>query len=361
MKKVMLTGDRPTGRLHVGHYVGSLRRRVELQNTGDFDDIFIMIADAQALTDNADNPEKVRQNIIEVALDYMACGLNPEKSTLFIQSQVPELTELSFYYMNLVTVSRLQRNPTAKNEIKMRNFEASIPVGFFTYPISQAADITAFKATVVPVGEDQLPMLEQTKEIVHKFNSVYGDTLIDPKILLPENEACLRLPGIDGKAKMSKSLGNCIYLSEESEDIKKKVFSMFTDPNHIRVEDPGSLEGNTVFTYLDAFCKPEYFAEFLPEYQNLDELKAHYQRGGLGDMKVKRFLNNVLQAELEPIRNRRKELQKDIPAIYEILKKGSEKAEAVAAQTLKEVKDAMKINYFDDKALIEAQAERFSK
>ena len=359
MKKVMLTGDRPTGRLHVGHYVGSLRRRVELQNTGDFDDIFIMIADAQALTDNADNPEKVRQNIIEVALDYMACGLDPEKSTLFIQSQVPELTELSFYYMNLVTVSRLQRNPTVKNEIKMRNFEASIPVGFFTYPISQAADITAFKATVVPVGEDQLPM--QTKEIVHKFKSVYGDTLIDPKILLPENEACLRLPGIDGKAKMSKSLGNCIYLSEESEDIKKKVFSMFTDPNHIRVEDPGSLEGNTVFTYLDAFCKPEYFAEFLPEYQNLDELKAHYQRGGLGDMKVKRFLNNVLQAELEPIRNRRKELQKDIPAIYEILKKGSEKAEAVAAQTLKEVKDAMKINYFDDKALIEAQAERFSK
>ena len=361
MKKVMLTGDRPTGRLHVGHYVGSLRRRVELQNTGDFDDIFIMIADAQALTDNADNPEKVRQNIVEVALDYMACGLDPEKSTLFIQSQVPELTELSFYYMNLVTVSRLQRNPTVKNEIKMRNFEASIPVGFFTYPISQAADITAFKATVVPVGEDQLPMLEQTKEIVHKFNSVYGDTLIDPKILLPENEACLRLPGMDGKAKMSKSLGNCIYLSEESEDIKKKVFSMFTDPNHIRVEDPGSLEGNTVFTYLDAFCKPEYFAEFLPEYQNLDELKAHYQRGGLGDMKVKRFLNNVLQAELEPIRNRRKELQKDIPAIYEILKKGSEKAEAVAAQTLKEVKDAMKINYFDDKALIEAQAERFSK
>lgn len=361
MKKVMLTGDRPTGRLHVGHYVGSLRRRVELQNTGDFDDIFIMIADAQALTDNADNPEKVRQNIIEVALDYMACGLDPEKSTLFIQSQVPELTELSFYYMNLVTVSRLQRNPTVKNEIKMRNFEASIPVGFFTYPISQAADITAFKATVVPVGEDQLPMLEQTKEIVHKFNSVYGDTLLDPKILLPENEACLRLPGIDGKAKMSKSLGNCIYLSEESEDIKKKVFSMFTDPNHIRVEDPGSLEGNTVFTYLDAFCKPEYFAEFLPEYQNLDELKAHYQRGGLGDMKVKRFLNNVLQAELEPIRNRRKELQKDIPAIYEILKRGSEKAEAVAAQTLKEVKDAMKINYFDDKALIEAQTERFSK
>ena len=361
MKQVILTGDRPTGRLHVGHYVGSLKERVRLQNSGDYDEIFIMIADAQALTDNAEHPEKVRQNIIQVALDYLACGIDPAKSTIFIQSMVPELTELTFYYMNLVTVARVQRNPTVKSEIQMRNFEASIPVGFFTYPISQAADITAFKATVVPVGEDQLPMLEQTKEIVHKFNSVYGDTLIDPKILLPENEACLRLPGIDGKAKMSKSLGNCIYLSEESEDIKKKVFSMFTDPNHIRVEDPGSLEGNTVFTYLDAFCKPEYFAEFLPEYQNLDELKAHYQRGGLGDMKVKRFLNNVLQAELEPIRNRRKELQKDIPAIYEILKKGSEKAEAVAAQTLKEVKDAMKINYFDDKALIEAQAERFSK
>ena len=361
MKQVILTGDRPTGRLHVGHYVGSLKRRVDLQNSGKYDEIYIMVADAQALTDNAEHPEKVRQNIMQVALDYLACGIDPEKSTIFIQSMVPELTELTFYYMNLVTVARVQRNPTVKAEIKMRNFEASIPVGFFTYPISQAADITAFKATVVPVGEDQLPMLEQTKEIVHKFNSVYGDTLIDPKILLPENEACLRLPGIDGKAKMSKSLGNCIYLSEESEDIKKKVFSMFTDPNHIRVEDPGSLEGNTVFTYLDAFCKPEYFAEFLPEYQNLDELKAHYQRGGLGDMKVKRFLNNVLQAELEPIRNRRKELQKDIPAIYEILKKGSEKAEAVAAQTLKEVKDAMKINYFDDKALIEAQAERFSK
>ena len=291
----MLTGDRPTGRLHVGHYVGSLRRRVELQNTGEFDDIFIMIADAQALTDNADNPEKVRSNIIEVALDYLACGLDPEKSTLFIQSQIPQLCELSFYYMNLVTVSRLQRNPTVKTEIKMRNFETSIPVGFFTYPISQAADITAFKATTVPVGEDQMPMIEQTKEIVHKFNSVYGDTLIDPKILLPENQACLRLPGIDGKAKMSKSLGNCIYLSEEPEEIKKKVFSMFTDPTHIRVEDPGKLEGNTVFTYLDAFCRPEYFAEFLPEYSDLDELKAHYTRGGLGDVKVKKFLNNVLQ------------------------------------------------------------------
>ena len=359
--KIILTGDRPTGKLHVGHYVGSLKRRVELQNSGEFDKIFIMIADAQALTDNADNPAKIRDNIMEVALDYLSVGLDPAKSNIFIQSHVAELTELTFYYMNLVTVSRLQRNPTVKAEIQMRNFETSIPMGFFNYPISQAADITAFKATTVPVGEDQLPMLEQTKEIVHKFNAVYGETLVDPEILLPSNKACLRLPGIDGKAKMSKSLGNCIYLSEESEDIKKKVFSMFTDPNHIRVEDPGSLEGNTVFTYLDAFCKPEYFAEFLPEYQNLDELKAHYQRGGLGDMKVKRFLNNVLQAELEPIRNRRKELQKDIPAIYEILKKGSEKAEAVAAQTLKEVKDAMKINYFDDKALIEAQAERFSK
>ena len=356
----MLTGDRPTGRLHVGHYVGSLRRRVELQNQGGFDDMFVMIADAQALTDNADNPEKVRQNIIEVALDYLACGLDPEKVTLFIQSQIPELCELSFYYMNLVTVSRLQRNPTVKSEIKMRNFEASIPVGFFTYPISQAADITAFKATTVPVGEDQLPMLEQTKEIVRKFNSVYGDTLIEPDILLPENQACLRLPGIDGKAKMSKSLGNCIYLSEEPDEIQKKVFIIFTDPTHIKVSDPGKLEGNTVFTYLDAFCRPEYFEEFLPEYTCLQELKDHYTRGGLGDMKVKRFLNNVIQAELEPIRNRRKEYQKDIPYVYEILKKGSEKAEARAAQTLSEVKAAMKINYFDDAELIQSQAERFS-
>ncbi|HJC34781.1 tryptophan--tRNA ligase [Mediterraneibacter glycyrrhizinilyticus] len=361
MKKIMLTGDRPTGKLHVGHYVGSLRRRVELQNTGDFDDIFIMIADAQALTDNADNPEKVRQNIIEVALDYLACGLDPEKSTLLIQSQIPELCELSFYYMNLVTVSRLQRNPTVKSEIQMRNFEASIPVGFFTYPISQAADITAFKATVVPVGEDQMPMLEQTKEIVHKFNSVYGETLVEPKILLPDNEACMRLPGIDGKAKMSKSLGNCIYLSEEPEDIKKKVFSMFTDPTHIRIEDPGKLEGNTVFTYLDAFCRPEYFPEFLPEYNDLDELKEHYKRGGLGDMKVKRFLNNVLQSELEPIRKRRKEWQKDIPAVYEILRKGSEKAEKVAADTLKDVKAAMRINYFDDEELIKMQSAKYTE
>ena len=360
MGKIILTGDRPTGKLHVGHYVGSLKRRVELQNSGKFDDIFIMIADAQALTDNADNPEKVRQNIIEVALDYLACGLEPEKSTLFIQSQIPELCELSFYYMNLVTVSRLQRNPTVKSEIQMRNFEASIPVGFFTYPISQAADITAFQATTVPVGEDQLPMLEQTKEIVRKFNSVYGDTLTEPEILLPDNKACLRLPGTDGKAKMSKSLGNCIYLSEEPEEIQKKVFSMFTDPTHIKVSDPGKLEGNTVFTYLDAFCKDEYFAEFLPEYACLQELKDHYTRGGLGDMKVKRFLNSVLQAELEPIRNRRKEYQKDIPYVYEILRKGSEKAEAVAAETLKDVKEAMKINYFDDAELIQSQTERFS-
>lgn len=359
MGKIMLTGDRPTGRLHVGHYVGSLKRRVELQNTGDFDEMFVMIADAQALTDNADNPEKVRQNIIEVALDYLACGLDPEKCTLFIQSQIPQLCELSFYYMNLVTVSRLQRNPTVKSEIQMRNFEASIPVGFFTYPISQAADITAFKANVVPVGEDQLPMLEQTKEIVRKFNSVYGDTLVEPEIILPENQACLRLPGTDGKAKMSKSLGNCIYLSEEPDEIQKKVFSMFTDPTHIKVSDPGKLEGNTVFTYLDAFCRPEYFAEFLPDYANLQELKDHYTRGGLGDMKVKRFLNNVLQAELEPIRNRRKEYQKDIPYVYEILKKGSEKAEAVAEKTLQEVKASMKINYFNDQELIAAQAEKF--
>ena len=361
MGKIMLTGDRPTGKLHVGHYVGSLRRRVELQESGGFDDIFIMIADAQALTDNADNPEKVRQNIIEVALDYLACGLDPEKSTLFIQSQVPELCELSFYYMNLVTVSRLQRNPTVKSEIQMRNFEASIPVGFFTYPISQAADITAFQATTVPVGEDQLPMLEQTKEIVRKFNSVYGDTLVEPEILLPDNQACMRLPGIDGKAKMSKSLNNCIYLSEEPDEIKQKVFSMFTDPTHIRIEDPGKLEGNTVFTYLDAFCRPEYFLEFLPDYTSLDELKEHYKRGGLGDMKVKRFLNAVLQAELEPIRNRRKEYQKDIPYVYEILRKGSEKAERRAAKTLQDVKAAMKINYFDDAELISSQAERFQK
>lgn len=359
MKQVILTGDRPTGRLHVGHYVGSLKERVKLQNSGDYDEVYIMIADAQALTDNADNPEKVRQNIVEVALDYLACGLDPKVSTLFIQSMVPELTELSFYYMNLVTVSRLQRNPTVKAEIQMRNFEASIPVGFFTYPISQAADITAFKATVVPVGEDQMPMLEQTKEIVHKFNAVYGETLVDPKIMLPDNQACMRLPGIDGKAKMSKSLGNCIYLSDTEADVKKKVMSMFTDPNHLRVEDPGKVEGNPVFIYLDAFCKDEYFAEFLPDYANLDELKAHYTRGGLGDVKVKKFLNNVMQAELAPIRERRMQWEKDIPTVFDILKEGSEKAEKVAAETLAEVRRSMKINYFEDKALIKEQVEKY--
>ena len=346
MKQVILTGDRPTGRLHVGHYVGSLARRVQLQNSGKFDEIYIMIADAQALTDNAEHPEKVRQNILQVALDYLACGLDPEKSTIFIQSMVPELTELTFYYMNLVTVSRVQRNPTVKSEIQMRGFETSIPVGFFCYPISQAADITAFRATAVPVGEDQLPMLEQCKEIVHKFNTVYGETLTDPQIILPDNQACLRLPGIDGKAKMSKSLGNCIYLSDESEDIRKKIMSMFTDPNHLRVQDPGRTEGNPVFIYLDAFCRPEHFAEFLPEYQNLDELKAHYQRGGLGDVKVKKFLNNVMQAELTPIRERRKAWEARIPDIYDILKAGSAVAEKKAAETMTAVKKAMQIDYF---------------
>ena len=359
MKKIILTGDRPTGRLHVGHYVGSLRRRVELQNSGEFDKILIMIADAQALTDNADNPEKVRQNIIEVALDYLSCGLDPTRSTLLIQSQIPELTELSFYYMNLVTVSRLQRNPTVKSEIQMRNFETSIPVGFFTYPISQAADITAFRATTVPTGEDQEPMIEQTKEIVRKFNAVYGETLVEPEILLPNNKACLRLPGIDGKAKMSKSLGNCIYLSDPADEVKKKVMSMFTDPNHLQVSDPGRVEGNPVFIYLDAFCRDEHFAEFLPDYQNLDEMKAHYTRGGLGDVKVKKFLVNVLQESLEPIRQRRKEFEKDIPEIYRILKKGSEDAREIAAQTLSDVKAAMKINYFDDEELIRVQSEKY--
>ena len=359
MKKIILTGDRPTGKLHIGHYVGSLKRRVELQNSGEFDEIFIMIADAQALTDNADNPEKVRQNIIEVALDYLSCGLDPANSTLFIQSQIPELTELSFYYMNLVTVARLQRNPTVKSEIAMRNFEASIPVGFFTYPISQAADITAFKATTVPVGEDQEPMIEQTREIVRKFNSVYGDALVEPEILLPDNQACLRLPGTDGKAKMSKSLGNCIYLSDTEADVKKKVMSMYTDPNHIQVSDPGQIEGNTVFTYLDAFCKADAFEKYLPDYKNLDELKDHYKRGGLGDVKVKKFLNSVLQEELAPIRARRKEYEANIPYVYQILKEGSEKAERVAADTLAGVKRAMKINYFDDMELIAAQAEKY--
>lgn len=359
MGKIILTGDRPTGRLHIGHYVGSLKRRVELQNSGEFEKIFIMIADAQALTDNADNPEKVRQNIIEVALDYLACGLDPKKSTLFIQSQVPELCELAFYYMNLVTVARLQRNPTVKSEIQMRKFENSIPVGFFTYPISQASDITAFKATIVPVGEDQEPMIEQTREIVRKFNSIYGETLVEPEVLLPDNKSCLRLPGTDGKAKMSKSLGNCIYLSDEAEDVRKKVMSMYTDPNHIRIEDPGNVEGNTVFTYLDCFCKDEQFAKYLPDYANLDELKDHYKRGGLGDVKIKKFLNAVLQEELEPIRERRKEFQKDIPYVYQVLKEGSEIAQATAAQTLAEVKQAMKINYFDDVELIASQVERF--
>ena len=352
MKQVILTGDRPTGRLHVGHYVGSLKERVKLQNSGKFDEIYIMIADAQALTDNAEHPEKVRQNILQVALDYLACGIDPEKATIFIQSMVPELTELSFYYMNLVTVSRVQRNPTVKAEIQQRNFEASIPVGFFCYPISQAADITAFRATAVPVGEDQMPMIEQCKEIVHKFNSVYGETLTDPKIVLPGNQACLRLPGIDGKAKMSKSLGNCIYLSDEADDIRKKVMSMFTDPNHLRVEDPGQVEGNPVFIYLDAFSRPEHFAEFLPEYQNLDELKAHYSRGGLGDVKVKKFLNNVLQAELAPIRERRKMWESRIEDVYDLLKVGSEKARETAASTLHDVRHAMKIDYFEDNNLL---------
>ena len=358
--KIILTGDRPTGRVHLGHYVGSLKRRVELQNSGEFDKIFIMIADAQALTDNADNPEKVRQNIIEVALDYLSCGLDPSKTNIFIQSQIPQLTELTFYYMNLVTVSRLQRNPTVKSEIQLRNFEASIPVGFFTYPISQTADITAFKATTVPVGEDQEPMLEQAREIVRKFNSIYGETLVEPDILLPDNKACLRLPGTDGKAKMSKSLGNCIYLSDTPEEVKRKVMSMYTDPDHIRVEDPGKIEGNCVFTYLDAFSSEEDFKEFLPDYNNLDELKDHYRRGGLGDVKVKKFLNNVLQKQLEPIRNKRHEYEKDIPGVYEILRKGTEAAYEAAQQTLNEVKASMKINYFDDAQLIKVQSEKYS-
>ena len=360
-EKVILTGDRPTGRLHIGHYVGSLRRRVELQNEGDFKKMFVFIADAQALTDNIDNPEKVRQNVIEVALDYLACGLDPEKVTLFIQSQIPELCELSFYFMDLVSVSRLQRNPTVKSEIQMRGFESSIPVGFFTYPISQAADITAFRATTVPAGEDQKPMIEQATEIVRRFNYIYGETLVEPAIMLPNNAACLRLPGTDGKAKMSKSRGNCIYLSETADEVQKKVMSMYTDPEHIHVADPGHIEGNTVFTYLDAFCRPEHFERYWNEYANLDEVKAHYQRGGLGDMKVKRFLNNILQEELEPIRARRKEYEKDIPAIYDMLKKGCEEAREVAAQTLADVRRAMKNDYFNDAALIQEQAKRFSE
>lgn len=360
-EKVILTGDRPTGRLHIGHFVGSLRRRVELQNTGDYKQMFVFIADAQALTDNMDNPEKVRQNVIEVALDYLACGLEPEKVTIFIQSQIPELCELTFYYMDLVTVSRLQRNPTVKTEIAMRGFEQSMPVGFFTYPVSQAADITAFRATTVPVGEDQKPMIEQTTEIVRRFNYIYGDTLVEPSIMLPENAACLRLPGTDGKAKMSKSLGNCIYLSDTADEVWQKIRSMYTDPTHLRVDDPGHLEGNTVFTYLDAFCRPEHFAAYWPEYENLDALKAHYTRGGLGDMKVKKFLNEILQETLDPIRRQRKEWQKDIPAVYDILRHGTQQARAVAAGTLDDVRRAMKINYFDDSDLIAEQARRFAE
>ena len=363
MSKIILTGDRPTGRLHIGHYVGSLRQRVELQNSGEFDKIYIMIADAQALTDNFENPEKVRQNVIEVALDYLAVGLDPAKATLFIQSQISELTELTFYYMNLVTVARLQRNPTVKNEIQLRNFEASIPVGFFTYPISQAADITFCKANVVPVGEDQLPMIEQTKEIVHKFNSVYAPenpVLVEPKALIPKADACKRLPGTDGKAKMSKSLGNCIYLADSADEVRTKIMSMYTDPLHLQVSDPGHLEGNTVFTYLDAFAKDEHFARYCPDYANLDEMKEHYQRGGLGDVKVKKFLNNVVQEELEPIRKRRAEYEKDIPEIYNILKNGSNAAREAAAQTLSEVKNAMKIDYFQDMELIQEQSKKYA-
>ena len=369
MGKVILTGDRPTGKLHLGHYVGSLRRRVELQNSGEFEKIFIMIADAQALTDNADNPEKIRQNIIEVALDYLSAGLDPEKVTIFIQSQVPELCELAFYYMNLVTVQRLQRNPTVKQEIQLRGFsdneeedqnKKGTPVGFFTYPISQASDITAFKATTVPVGVDQAPMIEQTREIVHKFNSVYGPTLVTPEMMLPENSVCCRLPGTDGKAKMSKSLGNCVYLSSTPKELKKAVNSMFTDPNHLQIEDPGTVEGNVVFTYLDAFCKDEHFAKYLPEYENLDAMKAHYRRGGLGDGTCKKFLLNILEEMLQPMREIRHKYEQDIPGVYEILRKGSEKARAEAAKTLDEVRKAMRIDYFGDAALIEEHTKKYS-
>ena len=361
MKKIILTGDRPTGKLHLGHYVGSLRRRVELQNSGEYDDIFIMIADAQALTDNFKNPDKIRDNIIEVALDYLSAGLDPSKVHIFIQSQLTALTELTFYYMNLVTVSRLERNPTVKAEIQLRDFEANIPAGFLTYPVSQTSDITAFKATVVPVGEDQLPMLEQAREIVRKFNSLYGETLVEPEAMIPKNSVCSRLPGTDGKAKMSKSLGNCIYLSDSPAEVKKKVMSMFTDPDHLRIEDPGKTEGNTVFTYLDAFCKDSDFEKFCPEYKNLEEMKEHYRRGGLGDVKVKNFLLNVLNQELEPIRARRAEYEKNIPAVYEILKEGTEAARKVADATLAEVRAAMRINYFEDSELIASQQARFNQ
>ena len=359
MSKIILTGDRPTGRLHLGHYVGSLKRRVALQNSGEYEKLLIMIADAQALTDNFDNPEKIRQNIIEVALDYLSIGLDPKISTLFIQSQIPELTEFTFYYLNLVSVARLYRNPTVKSEIQLRNFEASIPTGFLCYPVSQAADITAFKATTVPVGEDQLPMIEQTREIVRKFNTIYKETLVEPEALLPQNSACMRLPGTDGKTKMSKSLENCIYLADSPEDVHQKIMSMFTDPLHLQVSDLGHIEGNTVFTYLDAFCEDRHFAEYLPDYANLDELKEHYQKGGLGDMKIKKFLNSIIQEELTPVRKRRKEYEKDISAVYDILKSGSEQARALAIQTLDEVKAAMKINYFDDEALIQAHIKQY--
>ena len=360
MKKIILTGDRPTGKLHLGHYVGSLKRRVELQNSNEFDEIYIEIADSQAITDNAYDLEKVRRNVIEVALDYLACGIDPKKSVIFVQSQIPELCELTFYYLNLVTLSRLQRNPTIKEEIKLRGFNASIPTGFLIYPVSQAADITAFDANVIPVGEDQLPMIEQTREIVRTFNNLYGNVLTNPKAQLPENQICSRLPGIDGKTKMSKSLGNCIYISDKPEDIKRKVMAMFTDPNHLKVEDPGTIENNTVFIYLDAFCKNEHFEKYLPEYKSLDELKDHYKRGGLGDVKIKKFLNNILQEELEPIRKRRKEYEKHIPEIYQMLKDGSEKARKKVASKMEEVKNAMRINYFDDLNLINDQVKKYS-
>ena len=361
-KNIILTGDRPTGKLHLGHFVGSLRERVKLQDSGNYDEMYIMIADAQALTDNADNPEKIRENIIEVVLDYLSVGLDPNKVTLFIQSQVPQLTELTFFYMNLVTVSRLERNPTVKSEIKLRDFNTSIPVGFMTYPISQAADITAFKANIVPVGEDQLPMIEQTREIVRTFNNTYKkEVLVEPKAVLPDNEVCLRLPGTDGKAKMSKSLGNCIYLSDSTEEVRKKVMSMYTDPDHIKIDDPGKIEGNTVFTYLDAFCENKYFDKYLPEYKNLDELKAHYQRGGLGDVKIKKFLFNVLEEVLTPIREKRKIYENKIEEVYNILESGSKKAEKVANITIKEVKEAMRINYFEDKELIKSHVKKYKK
>ena len=359
MGKIILTGDRPTGKLHLGHYVGSLKRRVVLQNEGDFDKMFVFMADVQALTDNADNPEKIRENLIEVALDYLAAGLDPEKCTLFVQSQIAELAELTTYLMNLITVSRVQRNPTVKTEIKMRNFEANIPLGFFCYPVSQAADITLFKATTVPVGEDQEPMLEVTRELVRRFNQTYAPVLVEPEIMLPENATARRLPGTDGKEKMSKSLGNCIYLSDSADDVWQKVRSMYTDPNHLRVDDPGKVEGNAVFTYLDAFCTDAHFAQYWPDYQNLDELKEHYRRGGLGDMKCKKFLNSILNEMLEPMRLRRQELQKDIPEIFNILKKGTEKARETAAQTMDEVRKAMRIDYFNDADLINRQAEKY--